>query len=963
MDAGGVTIDTGDYNVGVAQSIYDYAGGGLTKTGSGTLTLTGANSYTGSTIVNAGKLMVGTSSTGNGDYNVADTAGFGVVYQSAGAQLNVNNLTLGGATGGDLNFDLGSVGNPAAAPLNVLGTLTANGSITINVAASVISVGTIPLLTYGTWSGGANFTLGSLPTGVIASLATNGNTIELVVSSAGLPRWDGAVLGQWDLGTNQDWYDLGQLQTTAYADGKPVLFNDDAAGTTAVNLTATVSPASINFNNNALPYTVYGTGKITGGIGLNVNGTAGVSMLNTGGDDFTGPVSINAGVLTVTNLANGGSPSPLGASSSDPTNLVINAGTLTYAGSPVAVNRGFTVGSTNSTIDTEGSLTLGGRISALTNALTGGSGFTKTGPGQLTIAATGFNDLSHGYKPGLHADNGTLVFDGSAGGQTNHCESEFWIGDTNGWGASVVLTNATLVSDSWLGMGRSGGINTTSSLALYNATYQMGACSLGYDAGVPGYQGTQVLSLGGNSVFTNRGDMNLAESPGATVAIDVSGNSVLYSQNRALLCMGNGNTGTMTVAGNGKAIINGWFSVGDAANANASLLLKDSAAVNVSVDLNVTDVGLNCTSIVTVADSAQINANNIYVGKDTGVSATLTITNNAAVMSTNGLTMATYYDHGARIPNVAVVNLAGGSLGVNLVQGSVTNSVNYGDFNFNGGKLMIHGPYFGGHDVMFNLASANILSGGATIEVDNTDSAQISQPLLGGNNDGGLTKTGTGTLYLNGANTYTNTTRVNAGSLGGSGTILGPVTVASGATLVGDSGTVGASLVINNALTLSAGSTTYMNVTPSSNDQITGLTQVNYGGSLVVSNTSASPLTDGQTFVLFNASTAGTGNYSSVSVLPAGLFTGTFDSATGILTIHAAPPAVVINPPTLSGGNIIMTGSGKPGDGYTWLSTTNLTPPVVWTTNSQGTFDSSGVCTNSYMVTNPPHLFFRLRSP
>jgi hypothetical protein len=93
------------------------------------------------------------------------------------------------------------------------------------------------------------------------------------------------------------------------------------------------------------------------------------------------------------------------------------------------------------------------------------------------------------------------------------------------------------------------------------------------------------------------------------------------------------------------------------------------------------------------------------------------------------------------------------------------------------------------------------------------------------------------------------------------------------------------------------------------------------------------------------------------------LFTGTFDPATGILTIHAAPPAVVINPPTLSGGNIIMTGSGKPGDGYTWLSTTNLTPPVVWTTNSQGTFDSSGVCTNSYMVTNPPHLFFRLRSP
>ena len=212
MDAGGVTIDTRDYNVGVAQDIYDYNGGGLTKDGSGTLTLTGANSYTGPTTISAGTLMVGTSSSGSGDYTAADTAGFGVIYQSAGSQLYVNNLTIGGATGGDLDFDLGSVGNPTASlferwrhaycerQYNHQCCCVSDFSRNNSVVYLWHMVGQRQLRTR------------SLPTGVVANLATNGNTIDLVVSSAGLPRWDGTVLGQWDLGTNQDWYDLGQLQ-------------------------------------------------------------------------------------------------------------------------------------------------------------------------------------------------------------------------------------------------------------------------------------------------------------------------------------------------------------------------------------------------------------------------------------------------------------------------------------------------------------------------------------------------------------------------------------------------------------------------------------------------------------------------------------------------------------------------------------------------------------------------------
>jgi len=87
---------------------------------------------------------------------------------------------------------------------------------------------------------------------VIANLVGTSTGLWLNVTSAGLPRWNGNVTGMWDLGTNQDWVDLATFLPETYSDGKPVVFDDSATGTTTVDLTATVSPASINFNNSIL---------------------------------------------------------------------------------------------------------------------------------------------------------------------------------------------------------------------------------------------------------------------------------------------------------------------------------------------------------------------------------------------------------------------------------------------------------------------------------------------------------------------------------------------------------------------------------------------------------------------------------------------------------------------------------------------------------------------------------------
>jgi autotransporter-associated beta strand protein len=908
----GSVIDSQGYNIAIPQALLDNGNGTLTKNGTGTLTLLGANSYAGATVVNAGTLLTGTSSSASAStgYTVADNAGFGVIVQSAGAQFSGSSLSLGVSTGASLDFNLGSFGNPTSAPLN-LTALTANGTITVNVAAAVITTGLIPLAQFSTRSGSPTYVLGSLPAGVIANLVTTSTSISLNVTSAGLPRWNGNVTGMWDLGTNQDWIDLGTLLPTTYSDGKPVVFDDNATGTTTVDLTATVSPASINFNNNVLPYSIVGPGEISGNIGLNLNGTTNVSILNTGGNNFTGPVVINAGVLTVTNLANGGSPSAIGASSASPTNLVIYAGTFQYSGPAVTANRGFTVGATNSTIDAEGNLALGGMVIAAPPVIGGSSAFEKIGPAQLTLTGSNHNEFATVYDPGVLVVAGTLMMDGSAGNQTNHTVNEFWVGGTPATGASLILTNTTLNVDSWLGLGRGNGtINNTSTVTLYNSAASFGNVSLGYANGIAGNLAEQFLTLNGSSTLTDSGIFNLSESGGSTATLSVGGSSAINCSGYFDVALGGGSTAYM----------------------NVGMSNQPGGTVTVQNDMALGDQG---TAVLNMVSGGKLTVTGtIYLSRN---SATADGTIN---LNSGGTIVAGYVNNGWGFGH------------------GISNNPNA--FNFNGGTLRAYvgSPYF-----IQPYVNAVVQAGGAIID-DGGFTIDVLAPLVNGGGGGGLTKVGNGTLHLDGQNTYTGTTLVSSGTLGmaPNATIAGPVTVAAGATLAGDIGSI-ESFYINNSLTLQPGSTTTMTLTPSSNDEIQGLTSVTYGGALVVTNTSGSPLVVGHEYILFNAANSGTGNFSSITILPSGA--GTFNPANGVLTITPSGGFTFSSLKT-SAGSLVMVGSGgTPSSGYTLLSSTNLATPIsAWITNTTGTLDASGNLSNSIPL-NPaqPAVFFRLRQP
>lgn len=1005
-----------------APTLAAVASGGLVKNGAGTLTLSGANTYSGATVVNAGKLVNSTDATANGSYTLANGAALGVNLVNAGGQLNQASLTLGTVT---LDMDLGSFGNPTSAPLNVTGALAVNGVVTVNIDDDLPQLGQFPLIQYGSRSGSGSFALGSLPPGVVANIVTNaGGSIDLNITFVAAPRWDGQVNGNWDIATTANWIELSTTLATTYADGNAVLFNDAASGTTSVNLDVTVNPARVTVNNTNLNYSLSGSGKISGATGLIKQGPGVLALNNT--NDYTGVTRIEGGTVSVTNLANGGQPSSIGSASSAANNLVLAGGTLSYAGPAIVVDRGYSVQGPNSTIDVQTDLGLSGPVSATT-----GSGFVKTGPAKLTHLGAGVKELSGGAGPGYRVEAGTVLFDGTGGAQTNHTQNDLWVGNTINQGAALILSNTVLNVDNWVAVGRGNGSSDYLSTAtLYNSRLRSGNFSMGYANNIAGNLARQTLTLNGTSSITNASDMNLGESGGSTSTILLNDNSIIFSDWRIHLGWHAGAVGVMTLANSSIMNVDAWFAIGHEGG-TGTLTVKDNSTLRVLWDLNVTDVDTG-DGTMNIQDNARVIWGSLFVGKGTGSfgrvnqtggsvigtdfreahigfrgEGTYNLSAGSIVAPSHWFVIGRYatgpgvfnitggtFIHGTNdagrllrvgeegtgtlnISGTGVVETSGNALTLgNTAAGNGTINLNGGSlqarrilggpgaaaFNFNGGVLRA-GPNANA-DFMTGLSSATVLAGGAIID-SGANNISIAQGLLDGGGNGGLTKLGSGALYLNGGNSYAGPTLVNEGTLGGSGSIAGSVTVAVGATLA--PGTAIGTLSIGNNLTLNGN--TVMEVSKDEDVLANDLAAVSglltYGGTLNVVLIGTNSLAVNDTFDLFNWTTR-SGSFTTLN-LPAGYTWDTTQlTVDGTIRVTAVLQEPTINPPTVSAGNLILQGTGgTPLGSYSWLTSTNVAAPrAEWTTNLTDAFDGSGAFSNAIPInTGEPARFFLLKTP
>ena len=150
----------------------------ITKTGSGTWTIPAVNTYSGTTTISNGELIVATVFAGGGNFVVKDGAALGVTNKST-TSATIGSLTLG--VSGPTTLEFQNVSNLTTALINAT-ALTLNGSCTVKITGTNNLVGgnTYPLINYsGSFTGNfTNFQL-QMPSGFSGTLTNLSNQVAL----------------------------------------------------------------------------------------------------------------------------------------------------------------------------------------------------------------------------------------------------------------------------------------------------------------------------------------------------------------------------------------------------------------------------------------------------------------------------------------------------------------------------------------------------------------------------------------------------------------------------------------------------------------------------------------------------------------------------------------------------------------------------------------------------------------
>lgn len=711
--------------------------GSLTQAGSGTLTLTAVNTFSGgTTITTGGTLRIGNDGTNDGsvggavfndgslEFDNLNAASFAGVISGNGAlrKLGSNTLTLTGAS-------------TYSGPTSIAaGTLLLGGNNRLNTSSDV-SV-----------SSGASFDLGGFSQGIGA------------LSGAGEVKLGSG--GALSAGTTSDSIFAGAISgagsLTKTGTGRLTLTGDNtftgsttiAAGTLQIGNAGTAGALATDVSNsgvlafNRINEYIF-SHVVSDGVGagsVEQNGTG--RTILTGTNTYTGGTTVNAGALQI---GNGGAAGSI-------------AGSVTVAsGAEFAVKRS--------------------DIYAMPNAVSGAGSFAQRGTG-TTVLGDGMT-----YSGGTVIEAGTLKV-GSGGAQGS-------------LGSGAIANAGALVIDKNNAITIAGAISGTGSFETTGGTGGTGVTKL---SGASSYTGATTVSGGTLEVSGSLGNTAVTVQSGATLAgagtiagavTIASGGRLAPGANPGTLTTGTLSVGALTLSSGSQLDFD--LGLPNLPTGSGSDRVDVTGNLTLAGTLNVANAGGFGGGIYRLINyGGTLTNNGLTLGTlPSGVSAgdlsvQTSVTSQVNLVNSNGLTLK-FWDGGAagNANNGAIDGGAGiwsatsgnwtdqnGSIngpaapapGFMVFQGTsgiVTVDTSLGTVSATGMQFAADGYRIEGGTVTLSGAQAIIrvgdgTSGGASYV------ATIASNLTGASD---LVKTDLGTLVLSGTNSYTGNTLLNAGTL------------------------------------------------------------------------------------------------------------------------------------------------------------------------------------------------------
>ncbi|MBZ9991131.1 autotransporter-associated beta strand repeat-containing protein, partial [Mesorhizobium sp. BH1-1-5] len=951
-------------------------GASLTKMGAGTLTLTGASSYTGATTVGGGTLAL--------DFSPAAGPTSNIISASSALVMNGGTVKITGAAGENnvqsFNGVTVTTGNNT-----VSATSGSGGSMTVNLGAITRTGGLANFVlpnAGGITAAGPDRALGGWATvnGSDYAKVVGGNIVAFTagdyVNQDDASQWQAnQILSDAD-GANTPFFNtvgssiqIGGLQYTAAAnstvtvaagqtlgvDGTIIVAPSVTGGSQTItggSMTGTLGGGVLGIQQNGGgTFTIASTiVDNTGAVGFSKAGTGKVAL--TGSNTYTGATTVSQGTLSINSVANAGSASAIGAASANSSNLVIQGATLEYTGGTTSTDRGFTIARSGAA--TSGTISVTNAASNLTFSgqvvSPDGANFVKDGAGTLTLAGS-----NSSYTGTTTVNSGTLGVTSLANGGVNSS-----IGASTSASANLVLQNggkldylgATATSNRGFTLASAGGIGVSNA----STTLTLGGAATGPGRLTKTGAGTLVLAgtndyTGGNSVTAGilragstsafgSGPVDVAT--GATLDLNNFSNTV-----GALGGTGNVTLGTarLTIIGNG-ATFSGIISGASAGGVTLTAGTQTFSGCNNTYSGSTVLQGSSVLNVGCLANGGQPSD----IGTSNNASTNLVF--NTGALNYTGGTVTT--DRGFQllggtgavgVANAATTLTFGGQViggGVLRKDGAGT-LVLSGNNIYTGGTIVTAGALRAGSTSAFGTGGMTV-NAGATLDLNDrsntvgglagagsvalgsgtltlSNGLSFSGSIAGG---GGLVKSGLGTQTLSGcSSSYDGSTTINGGVL--AVTCLNNGGVASS---IGDSSAAATNLVLD------GGTLQYIGAVGSTNRQFTlgsGGGSLDASGSGAINFTSTAAVTlsgaGSRTLTLTGTNTANNTLAARIDN-PAGAATALTKSGTGTWVLQNAG-STYTGVTTISGGVLAVDKLADGGHASSIGQSTNLASNLV----------------------------------